>query len=65
MHRVLFLCTANSTRSQMAEKALPNAPGGIGLQVHPMALAALQDLRIAVTDLAPKSLELFRHADLA
>ena len=72
--RVLFLCTANSARSQMAE-ALTNTfradswqafSAGVapGTQVHPMALAALQDLNIPVTDLAPKSLELFRHADL-
>ena len=74
MQRVLFLCTANSARSQMAE-ALTNAfranswqafSAGVapGVQVHPMALAALQDLHIPVTDLAPKSLDLFRHADL-
>jgi len=74
MQRVLFLCTANSARSQMAE-ALTNAfqagrwrafSAGVapGVQVQPMALAALQDLNIPVTDLAPKSLDLFRHTDL-
>ncbi len=74
MKRVLFLCTANSARSQMAE-ALTNTfradrwqafSAGVapGRQVHPMALAALQDLNIPVTDLAPKSLDLFRYAEL-
>lgn len=74
MNTVLFLCTANSARSQMAE-ALTNyfrsdswhafsAGVSTGSHVHPMALAALQDLDIPVSDLAPKSLELFSDSEL-
>ncbi len=74
MKRVLFLCTANSARSQMAE-ALTNVfrgdswrahSAGVapGSQVHPKALAALQDLNISVTDLGPKSLDLFKDTEM-
>ncbi len=70
MKQVLFLCTGNSARSQLAE-ALTNhfchdtwhassagvAPAG---QVHPQALAVLQELQIATTSLYAKSVEEFR-----
>lgn len=57
--RVLFLCTHNSSRSQMAEALLRAHGGGhyavssAGThprQVHPLAIAALRDLGI---DLSP------------
>ena len=74
MNRALFLCTAKSARSQMAE-ALTNTYKGDnwrafsaevtpGSHIHPMALAALQDLKKSVTELEPKSLELFTDYDL-
>lgn len=74
MRRVLFLCTANSARSQMSEvltnvfradnwQAL-SAAAAPSSQVHPMALATLRDLNISVPDLAPKSLDLFKDTEM-
>ncbi len=71
MKKVLFLCTGNSARSQLAE-ALTNhfcsntwqaasagvAPSG---HVHPQALAVLQELGVETRALYSKSLEDFRN----
>ncbi len=70
--RVLFLCTGNSARSQMAEglvnhhlnntwQALsagvkPNA------SVHPLAIAVMAEIGIDISDHHPKSTEEFRHS---
>jgi len=71
--RVLFICTGNSARSQMAE-ALVNhylsdvwetypagtEPAGY---VHPLALKALQEAGIETAGLRSKSMDEFRLAD--
>lgn len=67
--RVLFLCTHNQARSQMAE-AILRALGGdkyevfsAGTQpasgIHPMAVHALEKLNIGVGDQKPKHLNEF------
>ncbi len=68
--RVLFLCTHNSARSQMAEGLL-RARGGsaydvfsAGTQprvVHPLALEAMQELGINISNHRAKSLDEFRE----
>jgi arsenate reductase len=69
--RVLFLCTANSARSQMAQ-ALVNrflAPRwearSAGTQpaasVHPLAIAAMAELGIDISNQRPRSTEEFRN----
>ncbi len=71
--RVLFLCTGNSARSQMAE-AIVNARLGDGWQavsagtkptgtVHPKAIEALREIGIQHAGRS-KSAEEFRDADL-
>lgn len=70
MKKVLFLCTGNSCRSQMAEAALNligagafrafsagSKPAGF---VHPLALKLLQETGHPVEGLRSKSLEEFR-----
>lgn len=68
-HQVLFLCTGNSCRSQMAE-ALTNTLLGEGWQassagtqpsgyVHPLAIQALKEIGIAHQGFS-KSVERFR-----
>ena len=67
--RVLFLCTGNSARSQMAEAILrqmshgqidvASAGSAPEAQVHPMALQALATLGISMADQYPKSLQQF------
>lgn len=66
--RVLFLCTHNSARSQVAEALLRQmggdqvqafSAGSIPTKVHPDALATLQELEIDTDPLSAKSLELF------
>lgn len=67
--RILFLCTHNSSRSQMAEGLL-RARGGVvyavfsaGTEprtVHPLAIKAMQELGIDISDHSAKSLEEFR-----
>lgn len=70
MKRVLFLCTGNSCRSQMAEAVLNrigagrfeafsagSRPAGF---VHPLALRVLQETGHPVAGLRSKSLEEFR-----
>lgn len=67
--RVLFLCTHNSSRSQMAEGLL-QARGGTayaafsaGTQprtVHPLAIKAMCELGIDISDHRAKGIEAFR-----
>lgn len=68
--RVLFLCTHNSSRSQMAEGLLRARGGAVydvfsaGTQprvVHPLAIKAMQEIGIDVSSHRAKSLEEFRE----
>lgn len=65
---VLFLCTANSARSQMAEALLRHHAAGrfeacsAGLSpkdIHPLALRVLSDVGVDTAGLCPKGLDLF------
>ncbi len=66
--RVLFLCTHNSSRSQMAEGLL-RARGGSAFEVfsagteprtvHPLAIKAMQELGIDISDQTAKGIEAF------
>ena len=71
--RVLFLCVANSARSQMAEGLVNNflsdrweahsagtQPAGY---VHPLAAQAMAELGIDISSQRSKSVEEFRQAD--
>lgn len=67
--RVLFLCTGNSCRSQMAEGFLRQMGGeqftalSAGSKpsgyVHPLAVTAMGELEIDISDLTSKSIEVF------
>ncbi|PEN14294.1 low molecular weight phosphatase family protein [Longibacter salinarum] len=67
--RVLFVCTANAARSQMAE-ALLRARGGDAYsvysagseptEVHPLAVEAMADLDIDLTGHRSESLDTYR-----
>jgi arsenate reductase len=67
--RVLFLCTHNSSRSQMAEGLL-QARGGSAYavfsagteprSVHPLAIKAMRELGIDISDHRAKGIEEFR-----
>lgn len=66
--RVLFLCTHNSARSQMAEGILRTlshgnikvfSAGTEPTQVHPLAIRAMQELKIDIRHHRSKSLEEF------
>jgi arsenate reductase len=67
--RVLFLCTHNSSRSQIAEGLL-RARGGAAYEVfsagteprvvHPLAIKVMQEIGIDIRDHRAKSLEEFR-----
>jgi arsenate reductase len=67
--RVLFVCTGNSARSQMAE-ALLRREGGQAFEVfsagteprgvHPLAIRALADVGIDITGARSKSVDEFR-----
>jgi ArsR family transcriptional regulator, arsenate/arsenite/antimonite-responsive transcriptional repressor / arsenate reductase (thioredoxin) len=67
--RVLFLCTENSARSQMAEAILRQMTHGAfdvasagsapGPEIHPMAVNALAKLGISVIGQRPKPLQRF------
>ncbi len=69
--RVLFLCTENSARSQMAEALLrhlscgdvqvESAGSSPGERVHPFALRVMQEAGIDMSHAAPKHLDLFRE----
>jgi arsenate reductase (thioredoxin) len=67
--RVLFLCTHNSSRSQMAEGLLRARGGTVydvfsaGTQprvVHPLAIKVMQEMGIDISDHRAKSLSEFR-----
>ena len=67
--RVLFLCTHNSSRSQMAEGLLRARGGGkyevlsAGTQpreVHPLAVKAVREIGLDISSHRAKSLEEFR-----
>lgn len=68
--RVLFLCTHNSARSQMAEALLRQLAGGrievasAGTEargVHPLAVAALVEIGIDIRDAESKTLDRYLH----
>ena len=63
--RVLFLCTHNSARSQMAEGLLRYLKGGVyevfsaGTEpsgVHPLAIEAMREIGVDISDQRSKSL---------
>ncbi|GER89509.1 protein-tyrosine-phosphatase [Dictyobacter vulcani] len=68
--RILFLCTHNSSRSQMAEGLL-RARGGSAFEVlsagteprrvHPLAIKAMREIGIDISQHRAKSLEEFRE----
>ncbi len=69
--RILFLCTGNAARSQLAEGLarafygdqidVVSAGSRPGNAVHPLAVRALGDLGIDIHDAQPKSAEQFLH----
>ncbi len=69
--RVLFLCTHNSSRSQMAEGLL-RARGGAAYEVfsagtqprvvHPLAIKAMQEIGIDISNQSAKGIEAFASA---
>lgn len=68
--RVLFLCTHNSARSQMAEGILRHlsngriealSAGSQPLTVHPLAVRALTALGIDISQQQPKHLDQMKH----
>lgn len=74
--RVLFLCTGNSARSQMAEALVNNFLGdrwsafSAGTQpaaaIHPLAVEVMAELGIDISDRQPKAVSHFEddHVDL-
>jgi arsenate reductase len=71
--RVLFLCTGNSARSQMAEGLVNSLLGdrwqaySAGTQpsgsVHPLAVKALEEWGIDISNQEPKSVQRFEDDD--
>jgi arsenate reductase len=66
---VLFLCTGNSCRSQMAEGLLRHQAGerfealsaGLepGNEVHPLAIQVMQEIGIDISSQQPKAVDVF------
>jgi arsenate reductase len=68
--KVLFLCTHNSARSQMAEGLLRHfygdkyevfSAGSSPTQVHPLAIKAMAEIKIDISKQTSKSIEEFRN----
>lgn len=67
--KVLFLCTQNSARSQMAEAFLRHHAGdrfeaysagcNVGEEVHPYAVQAMEEVGIDISDQYPKGLKTY------
>lgn len=66
MMRLLFLCVANSARSQMAEglarhllgeKAQVQSAGSVPKQVHPLAIEAMSDIGVDISQQRSKSVD--------
>ena len=76
MHRpkVLILCTGNSCRSHMAEGILREAAGDLfevhsagsapAGYVHPLAIAALQEIGLDISDHASKHMDEFLRSEI-
>jgi len=71
--KVLFLCTHNSARSQMAEGLLRHfygekyevfSAGSSPTQVHPFAIKVMAEIGIDISEQASKSIEEFRNKDI-
>ena len=71
--RVLFLCTHNSARSQMAEGLLRHFYGGryeafsagsSPTRVHPLAIKVMAEIGIDISKGTSKSIEEFRNKDI-
>ena len=71
MKRVLFLCTHNSARSQMAEGLLRNlggqnfevySAGTEQTRVHPLAIQAMKEIGVDISGHASKTLDRYRGA---
>lgn len=70
---VLFLCTGNSCRSQMAEALLRNlAPQTIrslsagtepAKKIHPLAVQVMEEIGISMKGMTPKSLSVFEEKE--
>lgn len=72
--KVLFLCSGNSARSQMAEALArdlgeglidASSAGSTPKPVHPGAVRAMKERGIDISQAQPKSLELFRDTEFA
>ena len=68
MKRVLFLCTHNASRSQMAEAILSRLAGGrfqaesagtAPTEVHPLAVAAMREIGVDISGQRSKSVDEF------
>jgi arsenate reductase len=71
--KVLFLCTHNSARSQIAEGLLRHFYGGryevfsagsSPTQVHPLAIKVMAEIGIDISKQTSKSIEEFRNKDI-
>lgn len=71
--KVLFLCTHNSARSQMAEGLLRHfygeryevfSAGSSPTQVHPFAIKVMAEIGIDISKQSSKSIEEFRNKDI-